>query len=81
MTAPSNHSGFAENADRTTSCYEAVCNTQGGIDLSDQSHGLFCGISKTQGWALAHRFALYAKRKAVGQGPPYETVPRIYRRF
>jgi len=56
MTAPSNHSGFAENADRTTSCYEAVCNTQGGIDLSDQSHGLFCGISKTQGWALAHRF-------------------------
>jgi len=57
MTAPSNHSGFEENAVRTTSCYEAVCNTQGGNDLSGQSRGLFCGILKTQGWALAHRFS------------------------
>jgi len=55
MTAPSNHSGFAENADRTTSCYETASDTQGGNDLSGQACELVCKISKTQGWASAHR--------------------------
>src|SRR5262249_47563927 len=54
MTAPSNHSGFAENADRTTSCYGTALNTQGGNDLSGQTRKPFCRISKTQGWASAH---------------------------
>jgi len=44
MTAPSNHSGYAENTDRTISCYETVSSTQGAYDLSDQAHHQFCRI-------------------------------------
>ena len=49
MTAPSNHSGYAENTDRATSCYDTVSNTQGAYDLPDQAQRQFCKISKTQG--------------------------------